>query len=44
MPEKVMVAVDGISSNGVSDNQPLSVPINKIHSIENVDDSGKFML
>ncbi|XP_024927822.3 DUF724 domain-containing protein 5 isoform X1 [Ziziphus jujuba] len=40
LPEEVMMAVDGISSNGVSDYQPLSVPINEIHSMENVNDSG----
>ncbi|KAH7537732.1 hypothetical protein FEM48_Zijuj03G0124100 [Ziziphus jujuba var. spinosa] len=41
LAEEVMVAVDGISSNSVSDNQPLSMSFNEIHSIENANDSGK---
>ncbi|XP_060675520.1 DUF724 domain-containing protein 1-like [Ziziphus jujuba] len=39
LAEEVMVAVDGISSNSVSDNQPLSMSFNEIHSIENANDS-----
>ncbi|XP_048325536.2 DUF724 domain-containing protein 7 isoform X3 [Ziziphus jujuba] len=41
----MLVDMDGISSNSISDNQPLlvpinEVPINEIHPIENADDSG----
>ncbi|KAH7537733.1 hypothetical protein FEM48_Zijuj03G0124200 [Ziziphus jujuba var. spinosa] len=41
----MLVDMDGISSNSISDNQPLLVPINEmpineIHPIENADDSG----